>query len=115
MAQEEKKYPMQECQDDLITQKFRNLHHQIVNDIIQFCKENNLENDDFHLSADGVAGSIPYGKWEACTDSALTFIKYSDDYKKAFWKMDREMLANMSKRDLDILAFDGTKTVLFSA
>lgn len=115
MAQEEKKYPMQECQDDLITQKFRNLHHQIVNDIIQFCKENNLEIDDFHLSADGVAGSIPYGKWEACTDSALTFIKYSDDYKKAFWKMDREMLANMSKRDLDILAFDGTKTVLFSA
>lgn len=115
MEQEIKKYPCQECQDDEITKAFRNLHHKLVNEIIKFCKDYNVEIDDFHLNADGVAGSIPYGQWEACTDSALTFIKYSDDYKKAFWKMDKEMLGNMSKRDLDLLSFNGTKTILFSA
>ena len=115
MKQEIKKYPCQECQDDKITKAFRNLHHKLVDEIIKFCKKYNVEIDDFHLNADGVLGSIPYGQWESCTDSALTFIKYSDDYKKAFWSMDKEMLGNMSKKDLDMLAFNGTKTILFSA
>jgi hypothetical protein len=29
--------------------------------------------------------------------------------------MDKEMLGNMSKKDLDMLALNGTKTILFSA
>ena len=115
MEQELKKYPCQECQDDLLNQKFRVLHKQIVNAIIQFCKENDIVIDEFQLNADGVLGSIPYGQWQSCTDSALTFIKYSDDYKKAFWEMDKEMLGNMSKKDLDILALNGKQTILFSA
>ena len=72
MEQEDKKYPCQECQDDEINSAFRNLHHKLVDEIIKFCKNYNVEIDDFHLNADGVLGSIPYGQWQACTDSALT-------------------------------------------
>ena len=115
MEQEVKKYPMQECQDDEITMAFRNLHHKLVNEIIDFCKNYNIEIDDFHLSADDVSGSIPYGKWQACTDSALTFTKYTDEYKKVFWEMDKNLIKNMSKKDMDILSIDGTQTILFSA
>jgi len=112
---EDKKYPMQECQDEKLTMAFRDLHRKLVNEIISFCKKYNVEIDDFHLNADGVADSIPYGQWESCTDSALTFIKYTDEYKKAFWQMDKEMLKNMSKKDLDKLAYKGRQTILFSA
>lgn len=111
----DKKYPMQECQDEKITIAFRDLHYKLVNEIISFCKNYNIEIDDFHLNADGVAGSIPYGQWESCTDSALSFIKYTDEYKKAFWEMDKEMLKNMSKKDLDKLEYKGRQTILFSA
>ena len=38
----DKKFPLQICQDEEITNKFRNLHYEIVNKIISFCKENNF-------------------------------------------------------------------------
>lgn len=80
---EDKKYPLQVCQDDDMTKKFRDLHYEIVNKIISFCKENNICIDEFHLSADGVKNSIPYGKWQACTDSEFSMIKFTDEYKDA--------------------------------
>lgn len=68
------KYFGQRCQDDILNQKFRELHYKLVNEIISFCKENELyQIEGFHLSADGVNVSIPYGKWEPCTDSCLEF------------------------------------------
>ena len=76
----DKKYPMQICQDDNITNKFRELHKELVNKIISFCKENNISIDEFHLNADGVDGSIPYGKWQSCTDSGFSMIKFTDEY-----------------------------------
>ena len=75
------KYYGQQCQDEVLNKKFRELHHKLVNEIIAFCKENDIEIDEFHLNADGVEGSIPYGQWEACTDSCLSFEKFSEDYK----------------------------------
>lgn len=76
----DKKYPMQICQDDNITRKFRELHKELVDKIISFCKENNISIDEFHLNADGVDGSIPYGEWQACTDSSFSMIKFTDEY-----------------------------------
>ena len=38
---ESKKYIMQECQDEAINNKFRELHLKLVNEVISFCKENN--------------------------------------------------------------------------
>ena len=80
----DKKYFGQQCQDDEINKKFREFHKKLVNEIIAFCKENNIEIDEFHLNADGVAGSIPYGQWEACTDSCLSFDKFTDSWKEPF-------------------------------
>ena len=56
------KYFGQQCQDDTLNQKFRELHHKLVDEIISFCKENELQIDGFHLGADGVYGFIFYGK-----------------------------------------------------
>ena len=78
---EDKKYPLQVCQDDDITKKFRDLHYEIVNKIISFCKENNINIDEFHLNADGVRDSIPYGEWTSATDSSFSMIKFTDEYK----------------------------------
>ena len=52
LPEDNRKYPMQQCQDDLLNQKFRVLHKQIVNAIIQFCKENDIVIDKFQLNAD---------------------------------------------------------------
>jgi hypothetical protein len=79
----DKKYPMQICQDDNLTRKFRELHEELVNKIISFCKENNISIDEFHLNADDVNGSIPYGEWQSCTDSAFSMIKFTDEYNDA--------------------------------
>lgn len=76
----DKKYPMQLCQDDNLTRKFYELHKELVNKIISFCKENNISIDEFHLNADGVDGSIPYGEWQSCTDSGFSMIKFTDEY-----------------------------------
>ena len=75
-----RKYFGQQCQDDEINKKFRELHKKIVNEIISFCKENNIVVDEIHLNADGVAGSIPYGEWEACTESYFGLDKFTDEY-----------------------------------
>ena len=98
---ENKKFYGQRCQDEELTMKFRALHYEIVNRIISFCKENNISIDEFHLNADGVDGSIPYGEWQSCTDSCLSFEKFTDEYKKAFIYMDRDFLKGKDQRDLD--------------
>ena len=77
----DKKFPLQICQDEEITNKFRSLHTELVNKVIAFCKENNIGVDEFHLNADGLQGSIPYGEWKSCTDSAFSMIKFTDEYK----------------------------------
>lgn len=75
------KYFGQQCQDDTLNLKFRELHYKLVNEIISFCKENNIVINEFHLNADGVEGSIPFGKWQSCTDSYLSLEKFTEDFK----------------------------------
>ena len=75
-----REFPFQQCQDKEINMKFRELHKKIVDEIISFCKENNIIVDEIHLNADGVASSIPYGSWQACTDSYLGLDKFTKDY-----------------------------------
>ena len=77
-----RKYFGQQCQDDEINKEFRELHINLINQIIQFCKKHNIVVDEIHLNADGVAGSIPYGEWQACTDSYFGLDKHSDEYKE---------------------------------
>ena len=69
----ELKKSWQKCQNEEIDEKFRKLHSKLVNEIITFCKENNIEIDEFSLSANGVRGSIKCGEWCPDTDSCFSF------------------------------------------
>lgn len=40
---EDKIYPLQKSQDKDLKKKFDNLHVEIVNKVIDFCKENNIQ------------------------------------------------------------------------
>ena len=68
---EELKKTWQKCQNEEIDEKFRKLHSKLVNEIVTFCKENNIQIDEFSLSADGVRESIKCGKWCPPTDSCF--------------------------------------------
>ena len=98
LPEDNRQYPGQQCQDDLINQKFRTLHTQIVNAIIQFCKENDITINEFHLNADTLEDSIKFGSWQSCTDSCLVFdkfdkgmVEFAEDVDKtwdAYWNFD---------------------------
>ena len=78
---ENKKYPMQSCQDDELNKAFRELHRELVSRVIGFCKEYGITIDDFTLSADSLEKSIECGSWQACTDSFFRFNKDSQELK----------------------------------
>lgn len=61
----------QKCQNEEIDKKFEKLHSKLVDEVITFCKENDIEIDEFSLSADGVRESIKCGKWYPPTDSCF--------------------------------------------
>ena len=76
-----RKFPLQVCQDEEVTKKFRELHNELVNKVISFCKENNIIVDELHLNADCLEDSIKEGSWQSCTDSAFSIIRFTDEYK----------------------------------
>lgn len=82
--------------DPKLHDAFSDLHKQIVNLVIKFCKEHNLTDvDEFCVGADGLQGSIPYGEWCPCTDSNMSIIKLvenKEEKSKDLWPMlpDRE-------------------------
>lgn len=51
---------------------FSKLHEKIVNEVIRFCKEYDLNVDEVHISASGLIGSKKYGEWCPCTDSSMS-------------------------------------------
>jgi len=72
-------YPGQICQDEEINKEFDQLHHEIVDKIIQFCNKHKLDIDEVTLSIDSMACSIPYDQWQACTDSSLSMWSIDDE------------------------------------
>jgi len=81
LPEDNRKYPGQKCQEEILNKAFRELHTKLVNEIIDFCKEWHISIDEFHLNADSLEGSIKFGSWQSCTDSCLSFDKYSQEYK----------------------------------
>ena len=61
----------QKCKDKEVTKEFRELHKQIVNLVVDFCKKHNIEVDDFEVYTDGLLSSIDYGSWHPGTDSSF--------------------------------------------
>ena len=80
MEETKEKYSYQICQDEKTIQEFSNLHHDIVNMVIKFCKDHELEVDEFYISADGLYGSLPFGSWQCFSDSSFSL--YNFDFKK---------------------------------
>lgn len=76
------KYYGQVCQDEQVTEDFRKLHRDMVNMVLKFCAEHEIQIDELSLTADGLSGSIPYERWQACTDSSLSFYRYKDNTGK---------------------------------
>lgn len=76
-----KRYPMQQCQDDAINEDFRSLHGDIVDLVIQFCIKHGITADEFHISADDLSESIEKGSWQPRTDSCFTLDKFTQEYK----------------------------------
>ena len=66
-----------------LEKKWYDLHIKLVNEVITFCKENNIDASVFHLSADCLQPSIEFGEWHPSTDSAFSLLKRDkdDDYK----------------------------------
>lgn len=76
--------------DPELHKAFGELHTNIVNMVIQFCKEHNLTNvDEFHVSADGIMGSIKFGEWCPCTDSSMSIVETKKDEKTGWMLPDR--------------------------
>lgn len=62
----------QVCQDEQLTKEFRELHVELVDRVIEFCKDHKITIDEFSLFADGLRGSIEEGSWKPCTDSSMS-------------------------------------------
>ena len=58
--------------DPKLHEAFSALHEKIVNEVIAFCKEHNLEVDEFCVSADGIRDSRDFGEWTPGTDSTMS-------------------------------------------
>ena len=55
-----------------MNEKFYELHKKLVQQVIDYCKENNIKDaDTFHLSIDYLQSSIEAGTWHPGTDSAM--------------------------------------------
>lgn len=75
--------------DTELHKAFGELHTKIVNEVIGFCKEHNLDVDRFRVSADGLLGSRDYGEWCPCTDSSMSMHTVVKD-KNGCWHIDVE-------------------------
>lgn len=94
----DKKFYLQQCQDEEITKSFRQLHNEVVDLIIKWCHDNGVVINEFHLNADCLEDSIKAGSWQPCTDSCLIFnkfdkgmIEFAKDVDKAwdaYWHFD---------------------------
>ena len=62
--------------DNDLEKKWYDLHIELVNKVISFCKENNLKDiTDVSLNIDCVDGSVGQGEWTAATDSSFIAVK----------------------------------------
>lgn len=76
--------------DTKLHEAFSKLHEEIVDKVIQFCKEHDLDVDEFVVSADGLLGSKDFGKWTCCTDSCMEMRVLKKDEETGMWHVDRE-------------------------
>lgn len=54
---------------------FNQLHRKLVNLIIQYCNEHDIDATDVTLRIDSLRDSLEFGEWYPSTDSSLTIYK----------------------------------------
>ena len=57
--------------DPELHKAFRELHKKIVDMVVAFCKEHDLEVDEAYVQINGILGSKDYGEWTCATDSSM--------------------------------------------
>ena len=72
-------YEWDEWEDEDINEKLNYLHRLIMQEIIDFCKRNNIEADYVSLDADHLLDSIKFGKWHPGTDSSIVLYDKNKD------------------------------------
>lgn len=50
---------------------FGELHKKIVDMVVTFCKEHDLEVDEAYVQINGILGSKDHGEWTCATDSSM--------------------------------------------
>ena len=83
-------FQMETNRDPKLHEAFSELHTKLVNEVIQFCKEHDLDVDEFTLNGDGLLGSKKYGEWCPCTDSFMEMRVIKEDEKTEMWYVDRD-------------------------
>lgn len=58
---------------------FAKLHDRLVNEIVAFCKEHDIDVVDVMLNVNNVLGSKEAGEWTPATDSCMKMFKYDED------------------------------------
>jgi len=115
LPEDNRTFPCQKCQDEQLTYSFRRLHVEVVNLIIKWCKDNNVNIDEFYLDADGLKDSIPTGEWQACTDSGFSMQSVPDEeYRKIYWDFDKEFYESLSQKQISEIKRRNHEPYLFS-
>lgn len=76
--------------DPKLHEAFSDLHDKMVNDVIKFCKEHNLDVDELHLNIDGIQGSRDWGEWTCSTDSSMSMYVWERDKDGVLAHINRE-------------------------
>ena len=76
--------------DPKLHEDFSKLHHDIVDMVIKFCKDHDLDVEEFSVHADGLLNSKEFGKWTCSTDSSMSmYVPVYDEEAKTSW-VDRD-------------------------
>lgn len=92
LPEDNRKYPYQKCQDDEINNAFKELHENLVNEVISFCNKWGVKIDEVYLHADGLEESCKFGCWQPCTDSTLRFDKFEKDNNGIYYEYEPFLL-----------------------
>lgn len=60
-------------------EKLSKLHQQLVNTIVEFCNDNNIEASSVQFGIDGLESSLEFGSWHPGTDSSFRICDKNDD------------------------------------
>lgn len=67
-------YEWDEWENESLNEKLNYLHRLIIQEIVDFCRRNNIAADTVTLRADHLLDSINAGKWHPGSDSALVLL-----------------------------------------